>query len=216
MLRVFKVTSPMSVGSWLLAGYVPAATVAAVTDAVGVLPRLNRVATTGAAALGGPIASYTAVLISNTAVPAWHEGHRLMPFVFTTSALSSACGLGLLAAPHAESRVLAATAGAAGLAEVGLSKVMEKRMGMVGEAYHVGKAGRYLKAAEALTTIGSAVALVAGRRNRVAAGIAGACLLAGAALTRFGIFEAGIISAMDPKYTVIPQRERLAQREART
>ena len=29
MLRVFKVTSPMSVGSWLLAGYVPLAAAAA-------------------------------------------------------------------------------------------------------------------------------------------------------------------------------------------
>jgi len=33
--------------------------------------------------------------------------------------------------------------------------------------------------------------------------------MAGSAFTRFGIFEAGQQSALDPKYTVIPQRERL-------
>jgi hypothetical protein len=32
-------------------------------------------------------------------------------------------------------------------------------------------------------------------------------------LTRFGVFDAGMASARDPKYTVVPQRERLAARE---
>ncbi len=40
--------------------------------------------------------------------------------------------------------------------------------------------------------------------------LAGAALVASSALTRFGIFEAGLASARDPKYTVRPQRERLA------
>ena len=45
----------------------------------------------------------------------------------------------------------------------------------------------------------------------VAAGLA---LNAGSALTRFGIFKAGMVSAHDPKYTVIPQRARIARRRA--
>ena len=36
MLRVFKPTSPMSMGSWLLAAYAPAAGVAALSDVTGV------------------------------------------------------------------------------------------------------------------------------------------------------------------------------------
>jgi hypothetical protein len=32
--------------------------------------------------------------------------------------------------------------------------------------------------------------------------------------TRFGVFEAGLASARDPKYTVVPQRERMAARAA--
>jgi len=50
----------------------------------------------------------------------------------------------------------------------------------------------------------------AGRRDR------GAALLAGSAGTRFAIFEAGQASARDPRYTVIPQRERADRRAQAT
>jgi hypothetical protein len=104
-------------------------------------------ATAGAAALGSPVAAYTAALICGTAVPAWHDGHKLMPFVFVSSALASASGLGLAAAPVAETATLQPLALVAGLSEVGLSKLMQERMGMVKEAYHEGKAGKYVRAA---------------------------------------------------------------------
>ena len=35
-----------------------------------------------------------------------------------------------------------------------------------------------------------------------------------ARLHRFGVFEAGIASAKDPKYTVLPQRERMAKQQS--
>lgn len=57
-------------------------------------------------------------------------------------------------------------------------------------------------------------AAAAGRRSRVAAAAAGAALLAGSALTRFAIFEAGLNSAKDPRYTVVPQRQRLEARRS--
>ena len=59
MMRVFKVTSPMSVGTWLLSGYVPAAGVAAGTALTGRLPRVGAAATAGAALLGPAVAAYT-------------------------------------------------------------------------------------------------------------------------------------------------------------
>ncbi|TQJ91270.1 NrfD/PsrC family molybdoenzyme membrane anchor subunit [Streptomyces sp. SLBN-31] len=208
MLRVFKVTSPMSVGSWLLAGFVPSASVAALCDVTGVAPALGALTTTGSAVLGGPVAAYTAALISNTAVPAWHEGQRWMPFVFVSSGLSAASGLGLMAAPPAETRPLVPLAVGGGLAEVVLVKAMEERGGVVKEAYQSGPAKKFLRAAEILTVGGALLAATSGRsRSRAVAG--GAALLAGSALTRFGIFHAGLISAEDPKYTVVPQRERL-------
>jgi hypothetical protein len=46
----------------------------------------------------------------------------------------------------------------------------------------------------------------------VAAIASGALLAAGSALTRFGVFDAGMASSKDPKYVVVPQRERIAAR----
>jgi formate-dependent nitrite reductase membrane component NrfD len=202
MLRVLKPTSPMSVGSWLLAGYGPAAGVAAATSVTGLFPGIGRAATLGAALLGPAVASYTAVLISDTATPAWHGGYREMPFVFVGSAASAAAGLGMLAAPTAEAGPArrAAVFGAA-LETVAMQR-MRSRLGMVAETHHQGTAGKLLKAAEVLTIGGAVTGALLGRRSRVAAALAGAALLAGSACTRLGVFHAGVQSAEDPKYTV--------------
>jgi hypothetical protein len=70
MLRVFKPTSPLSVGSWLLAPFTGLSSVALASDVTGRLPVLGRLAGLGAAALGPGVASYTAALIADTAIPA--------------------------------------------------------------------------------------------------------------------------------------------------
>jgi hypothetical protein len=36
--------------------------------------------------------------------------------------------------------------------------------------------------------------------------VGGLALVAGSVCTRFGVFAAGVASAEDPKYTVLPQR----------
>ena len=53
----------------------------------------------------------------------------------------------------------------------------------------------------------------AGHKQRMAAVGGGALVLAGAAFERWSVFKAGFLSAADPKYTVMPQRERLRERE---
>jgi formate-dependent nitrite reductase membrane component NrfD len=208
MLRVFKPTSPMSVGVWILGAYAPAASAAALSELLGRLRPLGNAGTAGAAVLGPAVASYTAVLIANTATPAWHEGHREMPFVFVGSAASAAAGLGLLAAPLAENAPARRLAVLGAAAEMSAVKLLEHRIGMVAENYHQGRAGRLMRAAEALTLTGVAGALTLARGDRRAAALAGAALLTASACARFGIFEAGRQSARDPRYTVVPQRER--------
>jgi hypothetical protein len=209
MLRVFKVTSPMSVGSWLLAGYVPLAGVAAASTVTGRLPRIGTAATGGAALLGPAVASYTAALIADTAVPAWHDGHREMPYVFVGSAATAAGGLGLLGAPVAQQGPARALALLGVTGELGMFEVMKRRMGMVAEPYSSGTGGRLVRAGEVLALAGAAGA-VAGRGNRPASALSGVALLAASVATRFGIFQAGMESARDPRYTVEPQRERKA------
>ncbi|TDD26230.1 NrfD/PsrC family molybdoenzyme membrane anchor subunit [Nonomuraea diastatica] len=214
MLRVFKVTSPMSVGTWILSGYGPQAGVAAATGLTGMFPGLGRAATIGAGLAGPALATYTAALICDTAVPVWHEGHREMPFLFAGSAAAAAGGLGMLAAPVSEAGPARRAALLGAAVECVAAARMERRLGPLAEPL---KRSRLLRAGEALSLVGAVAGLIAGRRagrGRLMAMAAGAALLAGSACTRFGIFRAGVESANDPKYTVQPQRRRLAKAKA--
>jgi hypothetical protein len=89
---------------------------------------------------------------------------------------------------------------------------VENDHGIVSEPYHLGRAGKLMKAAKACTASGAALTVLAGR-TRVGQVASGTLLAAGSLLTRFGVFEAGIASTKDPKYVVVPQRERIAARE---
>jgi hypothetical protein len=212
MLRVFKPTSPMSVGVWILFFYGPPAGAAAASDLLGRAPRAGRAAGLVAAALGSGVATYTAALIANTAVPAWHEGRRELPVLFAGSAASAAAGWGLIAAPTAENEPAVRMAILGAAVELGAEQLLERRLGMIAETLQDGEAGRRLRLARALSAAGGIGAGLLARRSRAGAIAAGAALLAGSAFTRFGLFEAGMASARDPKYTVEPQRRRLEAR----
>lgn len=219
MLRVAKPTSPMSVGTWLLTAYAPGSALAAAAEVLpaavrDTLPgRLLRAAARpaglSAALLAPGVASYTAVLLSQTAVPAWHEAYRELPFVFTGSAAAGAGGFGMLLTPVAQAAPARRFGVCGAVAEVVASRMVERRPGLVPMAYTTGRARRLRRAAEALTLGGAAAAATVARRSRPAAAAAGLALLAGSVLQRFGVFEAGVASAKDPAYVVVPQRERL-------
>jgi formate-dependent nitrite reductase membrane component NrfD len=217
MLRVAKPSSPMSVGTWILTAYGPGAGLAGAAELMpGWLRRtwlgrlvswLARPAGMWAAGTAPGVASYTAVLLSHTAVPAWHEAHPYLPFVFTGSAAASGGGWGMVFAPVHESGPARRMAVAGAGLEVAASRLMEHRMGLSAEAYTTGKAHTLRKWSEYLT-VGGAVGAAVGR-NRAVLAVSGLALLAGSALQRFGVFEAGVESTRDPKYVVVPQRERL-------
>ncbi len=220
MLRTLKLTSPMSVGSWILALYGPFAGAAAAAEVAGLLPpglrrgplrllaRVGRPAGLMAGLTAPPVAAYTAVLLADTATPSWHEAHRELPFVFTASAAAAAGGLGVLAVPTSQSGPARRFAAAGALVELLAEAQMERSMGLAAEPLHAGRAGRLMRAARSLTMAGAAATLLSGR-SRVAGVLGGAALLTGSACTRFAIFEAGQASAADPRYTVVPQRRRL-------
>jgi hypothetical protein len=133
--------------------------------------------------------------------------------VFTGSAAASGGGLGMLLAPVSESGPARRMAIAGAGLEVAASRILEKRLGLSAEAYKTGKAHRLRKWSEMLT-VGGAVGAVVGGRHRPVLAVSGLALLAGSALQRFGVFEAGVESTRDPKYVVVPQRERLNARSA--
>jgi DMSO reductase anchor subunit len=217
MLRVFKPSSPMSMGSWLLAGYGPVAAAAAVSEMTGILPAAGTAATLGAGLLGPAIATYTAALICDTAVPAWHQGYREMPYLFAGSASGAAGGLGLLAVRPADASPARKLAVVGAVTELVAKQLLIRRLAAtpglesshgLAEPYEEGRAGAVLRAAEILTVAGLAGAVL-GRRRRAVSALAGVSLLAASALTRYGVFEAGLASARDPKYTIVPQRRRI-------
>ena len=227
MQRVVKPTSPMSVGTWILSLYGPLVGLAATAEASGLLPgtlrgparllaSMGRPAGVGAALVAPAVASYTAVLLSDTATPTWHDAHRHLPFLFVGSAAAGSGGLGMITSPVRQAGPARRMAVGGALLEFAVDQRMELAMGLTAEPLHKGKAGSYLQAAKVLNTIGVAGTVLLGRRSRYASVISGAALLAGSAFTRFGIFEAGQQSARDPKYTVIPQRERLDRKRLST
>ncbi len=213
MLRVFKPTSPMNLGTWVLSAFGATTGAAVAGDILGIFPRATRLSEVASAVLGPALSTYTAVLISDTSVPVWHAARRELPFVFAASSMASAgAAAAILTSPEDAAPARRLTVGAA-LVELGLTEVMKRRLGdLVAEPYEREEAGRLDKLSKSSTTVGAALMALAGRR-RPAAVAGGALILAGAVLERWAVFRAGFQSARDPKYTVVPQRERLRDRE---
>ncbi|MFF2244395.1 NrfD/PsrC family molybdoenzyme membrane anchor subunit [Arthrobacter sp. NPDC058130] len=227
MLRTFKVTSPMSVGSWTLSAFSAGTAVSAMAEIdrmsgarlpLGpvrkVLQAVEGPAGFEAALFAGPLAAYTAVLLGATATPTWNAAHEELPFVFVSSAALASSGLAMITTPVHEAGPARKLAAFGVLGDLVATRVMEHRMDPVAaEPLHQGKAGAMLKWSERLAVAGGLGSLLAGR-NRAVAAASGVALLAASALTRFGVFEAGLASARDPRFTIEPQKNRLADRRA--
>ena len=115
----------------------------------------------GPACSGPAIATYTAVLLADTAVPAWHEAYRELPFVFAGSALASGGGIGLLAGPDGGPARRVAVAGA--VLELAASAVLERRIGFAARAYTGGRPAAVLRSARVATAAGALGVLAGGR-----------------------------------------------------
>jgi Polysulphide reductase, NrfD len=215
MLRMFKVTSPMSVGSWLLATSGSVTAVAVGSELTGFYPGVGRVAKVASAALGMPLATYTAGLVANTSVPAWHNARFTLPFVFAGSSAASAGAAAVALTPARDAAPARRLAIGGAVVSVGAALTMERTLGEVGEPYKKGLSGRLARAAGALTLAGAAAIAAGGRRSRPAALAGSALLTAGVITERWAVFKAGFQSASDPKYTVGPQRARIERGETR-
>jgi formate-dependent nitrite reductase membrane component NrfD len=213
MLRVFRPTSPMSIGSWVLAAATPlSAGSALLTSAKGLLRGAGQAAGLGAGLLGLPLAAYTGVLISGTAVPLWFEARRSLPLLFGAS---SVAGMGSLfelmnLAPR-ERRIMDHFTLAGRMAELAAGRLLEReaaRVERVAAPLHEGVAGSLWKAAKILTAASLVVSLLPGkwRGKRILAGTLGTL---GGVAVRFAIFQAGKASANDPHATFRQQREAL-------
>jgi hypothetical protein len=208
MLRVFKVTSPMSVGTWIFSAESATTGIATACELFGVMPRLRVTAQFLAGLIGPAQATYTGALVAQSVVPVWHEARRELPVVFASSAAASAGGAAAILTPVKQAGPARRLGVIGGVAEVAASKLMEKRLGkLVGSVYHEGEAGKYSRRATASTLAGTALLAFAGRR-RTGAVLGGALLLTGSLCKRFAVYHAGKQSAANPHHTSIPQKER--------
>lgn len=226
MMRTVKLTSPMSVGTWILSGYAAFAGVTTASEALALLPsrgplpvlsgvvsRVEPLASIGQALMGAPLAAYTSVLLSDTTHPVWHESRRELPFVFVGSAALATGGVQMVLTPTAH----AAPARRMALLGVGTELVamhqLEEHLAdlRIDEPVTTGSGGNHLRLAKALTIAGGLGTLLGGRHRLVAAA-SGIALATASALTRAGIVNAGMESARDPKYTVRVQKDRLEER----
>jgi hypothetical protein len=224
MMRVVKLTSPMSVGTWILTGFGTAAGAAVGTElargvfspdsVLGSLVRVaDVVASAGTAFFAPPLAAYTAVLLADTASPTWHQAYPKLPFVFVSSALAAGSGLALVTTPPDETGPVRQAAVLAVGAELVADILMRRELGELARPLHEGRAGRLGTAARVLSVAGAAGSALLGG-SRLGAAASGLALMAGSACTRFAVFEAGMESAKDPRYTVQPQRARAGQAAA--
>src|SRR5205085_6456774 len=181
---------------------------AALLELLGWLKPVKLLAEVVAAFLGPPLATYTGVLVADTAIPAWHEARHELPWIFGASAAASAGAAACVFLDPGDAGPARRLAVGAVAVEGALMQTMELRLGQTGEVYRQGAAGTFARAAKLLAGSGAVLLATRGRRSRGAATLGGALVCAGELCLRWSVYKAGFQSARDPKYVVKPQRER--------
>ena len=215
MLRIFRPTSPMSIGSWTIAGFGTLSGVAAVCQALDDLGvrRFRRFATlvgVPASGLGMLMSVYTGVLLSATSTPLWSVAYRQLPALFGATAFASATAalsvvLTAVRAPRSCLERLDRLALAGAVAQLALALVTEqqwKRSGVAGplEAPDIRPVHRLLVLG--LGVVGPlavhVVQVLTGRRSEFISTLAAIGALVGAYAERAVIVFAGNRSADRP------------------
>jgi protein NrfD len=214
MLRIFRVTSPMSIGSYFLTLFGALSAGAALAQPVfGRLGRrragaiLGDVSQLPAAALGAGMSVYTAALLSATSTPLWAAAPRLLALRFGSSAMAGAAALLSLLARRQGAREEAEHLDRVAMG----STAIDTAAALVSaEAYRrrgVGTALRDGSGTAALDKIGlvlghllplASYALARSRRSASLSVVASLGVLAGGLLLRSTIVAAGKPSAESP------------------
>jgi len=213
MMRVFRPTSPMNLGTWILGAFGGFATVAALLrhERDGALGRIGNAAASAAGVLGIPLAGYTGVLLANTAVPLWQGARTSLPPLFMASAVTSAASaLDLCTLPPAAERAVRRYGIAGKVAEIAFATLLEREAGAVPRVVaplHEGGPGWLWKAAKVCVVASLAAGLL--RRRR----LAGFFGTVGSWALRFSLMHAGRASTLDPRAAFEQQRARLGAAE---
>ncbi len=210
MLRVFRPTSPMNMGAWILSGAAPTAiTAGLLMTRPGYWGKLGDLFGFASGLFGMGLATYTGVLVANTAIPVWQQSGRVLPILFGASAMASAGSIFDMLLENPRERRITYTFGTIGrVAELAAAVAMERQAAkrpLVAKPLKSGASGLLWKAATALTAASLITSLLPNRtrKKRVIAGVLGT---AGSLALRFAVHQAGAASARDPQATFEPQR----------
>jgi formate-dependent nitrite reductase membrane component NrfD len=206
MLRVFRLSSPMSIGSWSLAGTGMFSSLALLLGN----SKAARPAALGTAAGGLMLAGYTGVLLGNTANPLWQGRRCMLPVLFTASAMASTAGvLELLPLNGREEEVVRRFGVIGKVSEAASMMVMERRSSIHPDAakgLKEGKGGVLWKAAEVMVVAGivlSAIPVKSPFKRR----LSGALTTVGALCLRYALLESGKQAAREPRALFESQRQ---------
>lgn len=201
MLRVFRPTSVLNMGSWVLALTGPSAGLAALTArSAGFAGRVGDVGGAVAGLLGLPLSGYTAVLLADTAVPVWASMSRSLPWLFVASSADGAASVleQTATSPH-EKKIVSLFGTAARVAHLAGARAVAADAGRnerIGRSLTTGPAGSLWRASKAAAAAGL-VASVAIKNPRWRAIIGGSLGAAASLSLRFAVFHAGKASAAD-------------------
>lgn len=210
MMRVFRPTSPMNMGSWILGGAAPTAIATGLfINRGGLLGALGEATGYASGVFGAALAGYTGVLVSNTAIPVWQAARRWMPVLFVGSAMASAASILDLFYEEERANRITFTFGTAGrLLELAASHKVESAASVVpkvGEPFRKGATSILWKVASLLTAASLiiSVAPLQPTRRRKIAGILGAL---GSLSMRLAVHYISNASARDPRASFEQQR----------
>lgn len=204
MLRVFRPTSPMNMGAWILSVAAPSA-----ISAHLLANRLGTLSGYVSGIFGAALASYTGVLVSNTVIPIWQESGRWLPILFAASGGTAAASiLDLVCDDEASLRVTRPFGTAARAMEVAVAWKIERvasAIPAVGEPFRHGAPSLLWKAAAAMTAASLVLSLAPGKSRAKTRG-ASVLGIAGSLCLRFAVHYLGNASSRDPRASFQQQR----------
>ncbi|MGE5269473.1 MAG: NrfD/PsrC family molybdoenzyme membrane anchor subunit [Thiohalocapsa sp.] len=206
MLRIFRPTSPMSIGSYVLVGFGALSALLAgaqlMQDRGAQNPAVETAATAvqvPAALLGAAMSTYTGALLGATSTPLWAAAPLTLPALFGAASMSSAtAALSLVGAGEAAAPALERLEGVASAAEIVLSALLQRRIRAAGVKTAIGLWPVMLLAAAPVLKALPLPSLPP-RPSRPGPNWLPVAVLAGSLLLRHLVLQAGNRSARRPR-----------------
>jgi formate-dependent nitrite reductase membrane component NrfD len=214
MMRVFRPTSPMNMGAWILGGAAPTAIATGLfINRGGWIGAVGEVTGYMSGVFGAALAGYTGVLVANSAIPVWQAARHWMPILFMASSISGAAAiLDLLSNRPSAGRITFVFGTVGRVAELAAAQCVEKSAAktlQVAAPFRKGATALLWKASSMLTAASLVLTVLPGRsaKRRKIGGLLGAL---GSLALRFAVHYISNASSEDARASFHQQRQRMS------